>query len=270
MYKSFIVRQQRLIGLAPVPLCSLLPLSDLAEALEIQQEQAFQGSSHFGASQQGNTIGRLLKPLLHVYEDAQKSFHTLPPRSVDATKAARFLRDTTENLIMYMRSAQPLDKPECLLTSETFPHNANFLVELRETLEWTNEFVERGSGGKKRAWEQSKGQQEQMMRPTQESVINQTTRGGRDNECLVAQKERCDAAPSSSCGFKSFSINSRPRQERVLPRYGSFQRRRCVDPTFACRQIDHHVGRRRSASPLSHRLKGNRTGLPDTYRPKYK
>ena len=248
---------------------SLLLLLDLAEALESTQKQAHQGTPRHRAFQKGSTVTDLLVSLIHVYQDAQKAFHTLPPKSADATKAARFLRDTTENLIHYMTSIQPQDRPECLLAFDDCRHFQNPLAELRETFEWTNEFIERGLGGKKRAWEQSKGQKGQVRRLTQELDMNKS-RHRKSNDWRIKQEGRCDPAPSMSCDLNKSSIGSHLCQEPVLPPHSTSRRRRRIDKAALCSQIHHQTVCRRSASPRSHRLKGKNLGLPDIYRPKYR
>ncbi len=125
-------------------------------------------SSHVGANlpdSNESTSRRpsqvLLSGLVEQYNDAKKTFQALPPKSSEATQAARFLRDTAENLIHYKRSLLPHNQSSCLpLLDESY--RSRLVDELLETVAWTSDFVERASGGNKRSWERSEEQRKQI------------------------------------------------------------------------------------------------------------
>ena len=81
-----------------------------------------------------------LKRLFIVYHRARKDFDATPAKTLERTKSAKFLRDTTENCLAYIaaKGARPA-----------------MLEELRTTLEETMAIVEQGSGGKKRRFDEN-------------------------------------------------------------------------------------------------------------------
>ena len=89
-----------------------------------------------------------LKRLMNVYKEARCDFDAAPPKSLDRTKAAKFLRDTIENCQSYLKSQQyDLSSTHILLDQNT-------LDEMEKILEQTCAIVEKGSGGKKRSFDE--------------------------------------------------------------------------------------------------------------------
>ena len=74
-----------------------------------------------------------------MYHKARKDFDATPAKTLERTKSAKFLRDTTENCLTYIvaKGARPA-----------------ILDELRATLEETIAIAEQGSGGKKRRFDE--------------------------------------------------------------------------------------------------------------------
>ena len=87
-----------------------------------------------------------LKRLFMVYHRARKDFDATPAKTLEYTKSAKFLRDTTENCLAYIaaKQARPGAEVGC----------DRLLRELRATLEETTVIAEKGSGGKKRRFDE--------------------------------------------------------------------------------------------------------------------
>ena len=81
-----------------------------------------------------------------MYHKARNDFDTTPAKSLERTKSAKFLRDTTENCLAYMAAKQT--------QSGGFQCDGNMRDELRATLEETIAIAEQGSGGKKRRFDE--------------------------------------------------------------------------------------------------------------------
>ena len=109
-------------------------------------------------SRRTSKMGHDLKALLAVYKDAKKEFSALPPKSDAFLRAARFLRDTTENIIHHRLSHQRQNQSNRVLNHDEVIHSS-LLDELLATATWTRELVQRASG-KKRTWEQPEEQEE--------------------------------------------------------------------------------------------------------------
>lgn len=131
-----------------------LQLPDVGVVYQIEQRDRGPDHNTGGKSQQTNNIANALDSLLLVYNDARTAFHSLPPRSIAATQAAKFLRDTAENLVHYIRSLQ-VHESSGRLPPLSDSYHSKILDELLGTILRTSKFVERSSGGKKRSWEQS-------------------------------------------------------------------------------------------------------------------
>ncbi|CAD6591935.1 MAG: hypothetical protein ASARMPRED_005873 [Alectoria sarmentosa] len=93
-----------------------------------------------------------LKRLFIVYHKARKDFDSTPTKTLERTKSAKFLRDTTENCLAYIAAKQ--NRPGGGSESE-FTRNGKMLDELRATLEETIAIAEQGSGGKKRRFDEN-------------------------------------------------------------------------------------------------------------------
>ena len=87
-----------------------------------------------------------LKRLFMVYHRARKDFDATPAKTLEYTKSAKFLRDTTENCLAYIAAKQA--RPGVEVTCD------RLLPELRATLEETTVIAEQGSGGKKRRFDE--------------------------------------------------------------------------------------------------------------------
>lgn len=95
-----------------------------------------------------------MKRLFDMYRDAKTDFYAAAPKSLERTKAAKFLRDTTENCLnhiaLYQRSANDQDaKP-----GTSVPRDGVTFGELKTTLKKATEIAEKGSGGKKRRFDE--------------------------------------------------------------------------------------------------------------------
>lgn len=96
-----------------------------------------------------NHCDEQLKRLFIVYHKARKDFDSTPTKTLERTKSAKFLRDTTENCLAYIAAKQT--RPGGGSESEV-TRNGKMLDELRATLEETIAIAEQGSGGKKRRY----------------------------------------------------------------------------------------------------------------------
>ena len=90
-----------------------------------------------------------LKRLFIVYHKARKDFNATPAKTLERTKSAKFLRDTTENCLAYIAARQT--RPgKAEITCD-----GKMLDELKATLEETIAIAEQGSGGKKRRFDEN-------------------------------------------------------------------------------------------------------------------
>lgn len=89
-----------------------------------------------------------LKRLLDMYQKTKKDFESTDPKGIERTKSAKFLRDTVENCLSYLN------------TKEKHPSNSRAIVEdpmveeLKSTLAQAAAIVQKGSGGKKRRFDE--------------------------------------------------------------------------------------------------------------------
>lgn len=90
-----------------------------------------------------------LKRLFIVYHKARKDFDATPPKTLERTKSAKFLRDTSENCLAYIAAKRTRTGGS---KSEVACHG--MLDELKATLEETTAIAEQGSGGKKRRFDE--------------------------------------------------------------------------------------------------------------------
>ena len=163
-----------------------------------------------------------------------------------------------------MRSLHPQDESGCLPLLDDTRRSKKLFDELPETLTWTNEFVERASGGKKRVWEQSEEQRKQTTGQSA-SIREKKIRRGRDN----GYRYYPEHSLTNKC--ENLSTSLLPRQNRIKPHRNSSHRRHRIDQAASSRQNHYHTDRRRSPSPsLAGLRKSTIPGLRDTYRPKYR
>ena len=114
-----------------------------------------------------------LNRLMDVYQVARYDFDATPPKSLDRTKAAKFLRDTIENCQSYLKAQQNIShsdgKPN-YHSSAQGPLDPATLDEMQTLLEVTCAIVERGSGGKKRSFDEGwQGDNAVTMKPLPKS-----------------------------------------------------------------------------------------------------
>lgn len=133
-------------------------LQDHPTNYETPQQDCSRDQLTYKDSRRTSKIGHDLKALLVVYKDAKKEFSALPPKSDALIGAARFLRDTTENIIHHRLSYQRQNQSNCVIPHDEVIHSS-LLDELLATATWTRELVQRASG-KKRTWEQPEEQEE--------------------------------------------------------------------------------------------------------------
>ena len=104
-----------------------------------------------GLASRFNDGDEKLKRLFIVYHKAKKDFHATPAKTLERTKSAKFLRDTTENCLAYIAAKQTRAGESQVEAA----YDGEMLSELRATLEETIAIVEQGSGGKKRRFDEN-------------------------------------------------------------------------------------------------------------------
>ena len=92
--------------------------------------------------------------LLITYKEAKAEFDALPGKSLERTKSAKFLRDTTENCLSYLETRGSLPPGDTsndgvILVSE----DSKIVDEMKLTLQTAIKAAEEGSGGKKRRFD---------------------------------------------------------------------------------------------------------------------
>lgn len=95
----------------------------------------------------GEQQDQKFKRLFIIYDRARKDFEATPAKTLERTKSAKFLRDTTENCLAYIAAKQ------CQPGAEVA--RDGLLLELKSTLEETMAIAEQGSGGKKRRFDEN-------------------------------------------------------------------------------------------------------------------
>lgn len=95
----------------------------------------------------GEQDDQKLKRLFIIYDRARKDFEATPAKTLERTKSAKFLRDTTENCLAYIKAKQSQHGVEVACDG--------LLLELKSTLEETIAIAEQGSGGKKRRFDEN-------------------------------------------------------------------------------------------------------------------
>lgn len=171
-----------------------------------------------------------------MYHKARKDFDATAAKTLERTKSAKFLRDTTENCLTYIAAKQNRPRnPKVEVTSD-----GKMLDELRSTLEETMTIAEQGSGGKKRRFDEN-----------WESVPQEPAR--MRGPCL-GQLGSSDPTPRG----RTSEIKRRP----IISRIQELQ----VSPRSAYRQHNMDLAERRRSErrPLTGRVHGDR------YRPAYR
>lgn len=110
--------------------------------------------NRFPNSAAGGEENETLKKLFLTYLTAKNDFHAIRLKGSERTKAAKFLRDTTENCIAYIASREnsSTGTESINLTIEIVMGQAT-LDEMRSTLQEAKSAAEAGSGGKKRRFD---------------------------------------------------------------------------------------------------------------------
>ena len=189
-----------------------------------------------------------------MYHKARKDFDSTLAKTLERTKSAKFLRDTTENCLAYMAAKQT--------QSGGFHCDGTMLNELRATLEETIAIAEQGSGGKKRRFDEN-----------WEGVPK-----GPANKL----RDRSTALPLSTSDPLSRGRTSQKRQRTAASRTKEDHPKRCPN-TIEHRRLDiAHKWYPASVGQSAHRVLGNRD-TPyvekylsschvhgDRYRPTYK
>ncbi len=227
-------------------------------AREVWDAEACQDKANLEVSGHSKKRAELFKSLLHVYQEAKDAYLKLPPKSVDTTHAARFLRDTTENFISYIQSVET--QPDCAEYRQRLP-------ELRETLERTNDFVERCCGGKKRVWEQQSVQQQPVKRTVQNLDVKRGVESKMDSGARQFLRENSYLTQSSRRELDDPSNGPLSRQQQPQTLGSSARRRRGRNRPANSGHAQPEINRQ-SAAVRSHQGKGKRSVLHDVYRPR--
>ena len=190
--------------------------------------------------------------LIDIYHKAKTDFLSTPPRSLDRTKAAKFLRDTIENCLAYLE-AKRVPTSANGSTADSSSVNGTIdramLKELKNTLAQATAIAEKGSGGKKRRfdedWENAPLEAAKMkariVPQSSSSNANPVARQGAHADVL----DSCQAISQNDHAHPSPVRN---RGEQNLPaeyhrtEAANYHQRNCIKPT--------RLGdRRRSLSP---------------------
>lgn len=104
----------------------------------------------------GGVQKEMLRKLFVIYQNAKDEFHATPRRSLERTKSAKFLRDTTENCITYIASRQISSSEGGQINIMSMLDGGQARVdEMRSTLQEAKKAAEAGSGGKKRRFDEN-------------------------------------------------------------------------------------------------------------------
>lgn len=98
-----------------------------------------------------NDSDEKLKRLFAVYHKARKEFDATLKKTLERTKSAKFLRDTTENCLAYI-TAKQIRYGDSGVEGTC---DGKMLDDLKATLEETIAVAEQGSGGKKRRFDEN-------------------------------------------------------------------------------------------------------------------
>lgn len=162
-----------------------------------------------------------LKRLFVVYHNARKDFDATPSKTLERTKSAKFLRDTTENCLAYIAAKQT--RPGGKVTCD------RLLQELRATLEETIAIAEKGSGGKKRRFDENwenvpqeparmRGRGPSMARPLRKSdPIPRGRTSEKKQRSITSCIEERQVSRKPDYRQQSMSLNLAKRRRSHLP-----------------------------------------------------
>ena len=206
--------------------------------------------------------------LFILYQKARPEFEATPLRSLERTKAAKFLRDTAENCINCLTpKRQPGGSINAVNTRKYLTKHGVTLNELKSVLERASQAAEEGSGGKKRRfdydWTNVPEAPATMRSPSydkprvrRDPVPRGTQRGPPEMRRDASPLPRIRQELSESPQKRARRVNKRERTpHKVLP----------VDARRGCRRFFPRAAEAPAEPPFNHYGKG--TG--DCYRPKY-
>ena len=202
----------------------------------------------------------LIKTQLRVYQEAKESFDNHPYKSIDATKTARFLRDTAENCISYFQSLENQKTSDYKIDLVQYD---DIIQELHRTFERMNKLVEGRCGGKKRVFDQSRTQQGQSSRQSQNA--NKKIRPGPQDNVNEPPMVKPGSSLTVDHKMREPLDDIHSHQRHVPLNITNYQQRRQDNPTA--------IGHKRvESSPQSsgfrsHHGKGKRNVLSDRYHP---
>lgn len=229
----------------------------------------------------GGEQNEMLRKLFFTYQQARRDFHATPLKSLERTKSAKFLRDTTENCIAYIASREDTPGGEGIINTDIeLTQGQSTLDEMRSTLEEAKKAAEAGSGGKKRRFDESWANIPEgpaKMRPS--SIV--TSLGDRDpiprgqiaekklgNYSLLRRIERQPAyKPGPAGGYHPRRASQAERMPHGLYPASAGQGKRRVFPM----PVAHHA--KRTSNPSTGFDTYNPTpptGYGDCYRPSYR
>ena len=200
-----------------------------------------------------------LKRLFIVYHKAKKDFHATPAKTLERTKSAKFLRDTTENCLAYIAAKQTRSGDSQVEAA----CDGEMLSELRATLEETIAIVEQGSGGKKRRFDEN-----------WENVPQGPAK--MSGSCAAQPLAKGDPIPRG----RTLEKKRRPTNFRILEKEAGYAKQRMK--TAECRRLNlphklHPVSaglsvRRVFGDRYKPHAEGNYSGchVGDRYRPAYR
>lgn len=87
-----------------------------------------------------------LEKLLTMFSAAKDDFYATFPKSLERTKSAKFLRDTTENCLTLMATGQTAADDKIISYSLDLPGDSTSVDELKATLDEAIAAAEEGSG----------------------------------------------------------------------------------------------------------------------------
>ena len=133
--------------------------------------------------------------LMEVYKEARSEFDTTPPKSLDRTNAAKFLRDTIENCQSYLKTKYDASQVNAIASDTSHvevPLDIETVTEMERFLKKASEIAEKGSGGKKRRFDKERNNEiaipatypEQSVRVTVSANAAATPREHREKNCL--------------------------------------------------------------------------------------
>ena len=204
--------------------------------------------------------------LFVLYKRAKPDFEATPLKSLERTKAAKFLRDTAENCISCLTpKRQPGGGFTAINTRRYLNKHGLTLEELKSVLEQAREAAEQGSGGKKRRFDYNWDNVPEAP-ATMRSPSSHTVRASRDPVPRTTQwrpKMRRDATPSRT--NKEDSESPQKRARRINQRERTPHKVLPVDARRGRRRFFPHPAEVPAKPTFNH----YEMGTGDCYRPKY-